>query len=61
MKKFKMEDNDVCFYHRPWKLYVFFRVDDQHNQIGPCGYGITREDARSDYEGKMLLEVSTQD
>jgi hypothetical protein len=42
--------NLITYYERHLKMRVAFRVDSEGNQIGNCGYGMTKQAAIDDIE-----------
>jgi hypothetical protein len=44
------EMNLITYYERHLKMRVAFRVDSEGNQIGNCGYGMTKQAAIDDIE-----------
>jgi hypothetical protein len=36
------------YYDRRGRIWVSFTTDEEDNQLGPCGYGMSRKEAEED-------------
>ena len=45
-----MKTKTIAYYECDLKMWVAFRVDSEGNQIGNCGYGMTKKAAIEDIE-----------
>ena len=38
----------VTYYDRSGRVWVSYKTDSDDNQVGPCGYGMSRKEAEED-------------